>query len=258
MYWFSIKKELQQNEMFLQRKSLIRVRNTTQCIFVKNEFEHWDLIPLCLYSFTSVHVKLLKFENPPLGCALALAERNLWLCSGRMVRHFCHGLSISTHPSLVLQLFKSYYNLSLPYVRPPSPRLFMDRQVPNLVGRSGAHANRTLSGWFPWQPNCFQGSRLKRSHCSHTGRRWMILAIHNMIGHTKFSAENEQNLQSGFRDSPLATTWQPESDWGSGGMDHAVVAWRHAVFQGDVTPIYRDVFGAKFQFPSPQSIHEKV
>ncbi len=29
-------------------------------------------------------------ENPPLGCALALAKRNLWLSSGPMVRHYCH------------------------------------------------------------------------------------------------------------------------------------------------------------------------
>ncbi len=31
----------------------------------------------------------------------------LWNVSGPMVRHYCHGLTISTHPSLVLQLFKS-------------------------------------------------------------------------------------------------------------------------------------------------------
>ena len=153
---------------------------------------------------------------------------------------------------------KSYYNLSLPYVRPPSPRPFMGWRVPNLVGRSGAGANRTLNHWFPWQHNCFHGSRLKCSHCSHTGLRWMILAIHNVIGHTNFSAENEQNLPSGSRDSPLATAWQPKSDWGSGGMDHADVAWRHAVFQCDVTPFHRDILGAKFQFLSPQSVHEKV
>ncbi len=41
-------------------------------------------------------------RNPPLGCALAslalaLAKGNLLLSSGPMVRHYCHGLTISTH-----------------------------------------------------------------------------------------------------------------------------------------------------------------
>ena len=53
----------------------------------------------------------------------------------------------------------SYYNLSLMSVRPPSPRPFMDRWAPNLVGRSGAAVDRTLRYWFPWQPNCFNANQ---------------------------------------------------------------------------------------------------
>ncbi len=36
-----------------------------------------------------------------------LAITWLWNISGPMVRHYCHGSTIFTHPSLVLQLFKS-------------------------------------------------------------------------------------------------------------------------------------------------------
>ncbi len=38
-------------------------------------------------------------RKPPLGCALALAKGNLWLSSGPMVRHNCHGMTTPTHPS---------------------------------------------------------------------------------------------------------------------------------------------------------------
>ncbi len=38
---------------------------------------------------------------------IALQISWLWNVSGPMVRHCCHGLTIFTHPSLVLRLFKS-------------------------------------------------------------------------------------------------------------------------------------------------------
>ena len=41
-----------------------------------------------------------------------------------------------------LQACVSYYNVSLTDVRPASSRPFMDRQAPNLVGRSGVDAER--------------------------------------------------------------------------------------------------------------------
>ena len=39
-------------------------------------------------------LKLVVLKSP-IGCALALAKGNLWLCSGPRVRHNCHGMTIS-------------------------------------------------------------------------------------------------------------------------------------------------------------------
>ncbi len=55
----------------------------------------------CAYKPIAVMAKI----PPPLGCALALAKGNLWLSSGPTVRHNCHGISISTHPSPVYTSF---------------------------------------------------------------------------------------------------------------------------------------------------------
>ncbi len=44
---------------------------------------------------------------PPLAVLyLALAKGNLWVSSGPMGRHNCHGISISTHPSPVIALLR--------------------------------------------------------------------------------------------------------------------------------------------------------
>ena len=43
-------------------------------------------------------------EKSPVGCALALANCNLWL-SRPMVRHYCHGVSISTQMCLTFTLY---------------------------------------------------------------------------------------------------------------------------------------------------------
>ena len=42
-------------------------------------------------------------------------------------------------------------------------------------------------------------------------------------------AKNEQNPPSDFGDRPIATAWQPESEWGPGGITHVcdVTASRH-------------------------------
>ena len=54
-------------------------------------------------------VIILIIIPPPLGCALALAKGNLCLSSGPMVRHNCHGITISTHPLLVTALLTSTF-----------------------------------------------------------------------------------------------------------------------------------------------------
>ena len=46
-----------------------------------------------------------------------------------------------------------------------------------------------------------------------------------LLKHINLPAKNEQNLPCGFGDRPLATAWQPEWNWGSGGIIWDL--WRH-------------------------------
>ncbi len=59
----------------------------------------------------------------------------------------------------------------------------------------------------------------------------MAFGMWSLLYHINFPAENEQNLSCGSGDRPIATAWQPESDWGSGGIISALWRpwWRHCV-----------------------------
>ena len=74
------------------------------------------LLAVCVSHSIRCIWHFLFFLTFPLGCALALAKGNLWLSSGPMVRHNCHGMTTSTHPLLVLQLFyRSKRNIFLSF-----------------------------------------------------------------------------------------------------------------------------------------------
>ncbi len=55
-----------------------------------------------ILQYTIPQGELIEIQKSPLGCALALAKGNLWLSSGPVVRHNWHGMTISTHSSLVI------------------------------------------------------------------------------------------------------------------------------------------------------------
>ncbi len=49
----------------------------------------------------------------------------------------------------------------------------------------------------------------------------MTLCMSSHLYHITLPAKNGQNPPHGFRYSPLAAAWQPESERGPGGMDDA-------------------------------------
>ena len=82
----------------------------TFAVFGKTEsiIDHFtpNAWPWLLWTPTLTLKQVRRIQNPPLGCVLALAREES-LSSGPMVWHYCHGMTTSTHSSLVLQLFKS-------------------------------------------------------------------------------------------------------------------------------------------------------
>ena len=74
----------------------------------------------------------------------------------------------------------------------------------------------------------------KTSKSSHFDLMVMIFCIWCLLEHINLPAKNEQNPPSFFGDRPIATAWQPESEWDPGSIAHFCDVPRRC----DVTPSF--------------------
>ncbi len=62
----------------------------------------------------------------------------------------------------------------------------------------------------------------------------MNFGMSSLPDNINLPAKNEQNPPSEFGDMSIATAWQPESEWGPGGIAHVcditAMSWRQAIF----------------------------
>ncbi len=70
----------------------------------------------------------------------------------------------------------------------------------------------------------FHGKQEKLSKISHIDPILLIFARCDGPIVINLHAKNEGNLPHGFRDRPIATKRQPDSDWGSGGIGEFVTS----------------------------------
>ena len=133
------------------------------------------------------------------------------------------------------KLLPSYYKTRsvTVCVCPATPLPFTDRRAPNLAEMSGSVTEKTWRDLFLWQRLTVAMATKKpskRTCLAPILTNFCMWSLHDDIS---FPAKNEQNPPSGFGDRPIATAWQPESEWGPGGIAHVCdvteTSWRHAI-----------------------------
>ncbi len=69
----------------------------------------------------------------------------------------------------------------------------------------------------------------KPSKSSNIALVIMVFCMWHLLNHISLHTKSEQNLPCGLGDRPIATAWQPDSGWGSGGIiwDLWCHWWRH-------------------------------